>query len=138
MDFEHQRIAKDSYWYRIVDGDSKEYGLFSLNSVLPKQPQYSKHMELTLNEDIASQVIDGDFQLLFKLCRFVFDSVVDITYDSGMSTCKLRARDDLVLEIYRAFAEVLATNDDYRVTTHGRWIVIEKKAGKENSSENII
>ena len=129
MEFQYKQAADNSEWYIIMDEDNSEYGLFSLITVPhPKAPKYTKHLELIINQNYAEDIIENDnFSLLVKICRFTFDSILVITDDNNMNECKIRARDDLVLGIYKAFADALGQeHSDYEVTSYRRWIVVKK------------
>ena len=130
MNLKYKRFDETSDWYVIKDEDDNEYAVFSLTRVPTGAAvsTHTKHMQLLISEEPATDIIERDnFALLIKLCKFCFDSVLEITHTEGMNKCKIRAQDDMVLSIYSAFAKALETGDtSYTVTNYRQWIVIEK------------
>jgi len=119
-----QNKGYDGDFYLIVDGD-KELGSFRLKDL--GKPDYCKHMDLTIYQETTEEIVNrGNFPLLLRIYRFVFNSVLKITHEEkGFNLCKLYSQSDLLGMIYHKFANEL-NKRDYVIKRSGNLVEISK------------
>lgn len=119
-------IPSKNGWYTIHEagGSNKIYGSFLLTTV-PRDPKYTKHLDLELHEECYEDII-----LLIDVCKFAFDSVLEITANEGMKICKIKAhKESFIRALYEAFIQTIVKNGyevSQHASNHGKWIVIKK------------
>ena len=125
MVLKYQQIKE--HLYSVSDG-KRDCAVFLLIEA-SVHPSFCKQLELTIHQNILDEVREkGNFALLLRIYRFVFNSALEITHEKkGLQLCKLYSRGDVAILVYRQFAAKL-NRDHYDVKWYGAWIEIRKKS----------
>jgi hypothetical protein len=130
MKFEHKQLSDTVYEvFDAADEKKRSYATFRLMDVPfhTKPPRYCKNMEVNIFQEVVGEIFERkDFLLLLKIYRFVFNSVLKITYEKkGAKMCKLYSDEISLAAIYRDFARELE-RQGYKVKMYRNWVEIEK------------
>lgn len=117
-------------WYVVMDKEtSMDYGLFELR-IKPKSvedPTHASHMRLVVSEGIGEEADKENYDPLADFCHYCFHAVLALTEEEGLIECRIRPEDDLILDTYRIYKDVLNEEEGYELSSHKRWIIIQKK-----------
>ncbi|MCH9757801.1 MAG: hypothetical protein K0U19_01675 [Proteobacteria bacterium] len=131
MNLAYKILDEDNYLIFDKKDETKKYGTFRLTLVLPPNPDYGKHMDLHIYQDISEKIIhNGEVNLLLDIYQFVFDSVLEITHEkNGADLCKLYSNNELVSMVYHSFSDALEQKNKnlYEIKRYRNWIEIRKK-----------
>lgn len=127
--FKYFPLGEDTGWYQVKDANGKEYATFSLIDAPKPAPRYCKHMEINFSAAFTDECLaSGNIVLLWRVYRFVFQSVLSITHDlKGVRLCKIYSANEITALVYRKFADELSEKYPYKTKFYGRWIEIEKQ-----------
>jgi hypothetical protein len=130
MKFEHKQLSDTVYEvFDAADEKKRSYANFRLMDAPPqvKTPIYCKHTQVNIFQEVVDEIFQQrNFALLLRIYRFIFNSVLEITYEKKRAKmCKLYSDEISLAAIYRDFARELE-RQGYKVKMYRNWVEIEK------------